>query len=185
MAERIAPWLFALLAVGSAPATALEYAFDQNSGRLEFEGEYDGEAVTGVFRRFTGRATLEPSATRGLRLETTIEVASLDTDYPDRDEVLRNPDWFDAERYPKADWRSEGPCTPKPPALRCPGLLTLRGVTHPVPLVLSFDPERRRLQGGAEFDRRVFGVGGGEWERMASIGAEVRIRFTLELRPEP
>lgn len=177
------PVLFAFaLALGPATAAAAEFRFDAGNSELAFEGDYGGEGVPGVFRRFSGSAVFDPADPAATRFTVEVEVASLDTDYADRDEVLRDADWFDAAAHPQARWVSSGPCSVDGAALACPGELSLKGVTRPAPLAIRIAAPAT-LEGSATLARREFGIGGGPWDEDGTIGETVAVRFRLALMP--
>jgi polyisoprenoid-binding protein YceI len=169
-------WLLATLAATQTPAAEKSLAFDQASAKLEFIGEYDGEPIEGRFERFSGKAVLGANALPSFRVE--VDVASLNSDYADRDEVLRNSDWFDVVAHPKATYVSTAACTVQAKALLCPGTLTVRGKSASVPLQIKLAADGS-MEGNASMDRRTFGVGKGEWDDMGVIGQSVQIRFRI------
>lgn len=177
-AQRLGTLVLGLLC--SAAATAAEFRFDASSSQLEFTGDYGGEAVPGIFKKFSGKASFDPTAPLSTRFETEIDVSSLDTDYPERDETLLSTDFFDAGQHPTARWVSSGDCTLADGALQCPGNLTLRGAAHPVPLTIKASADGRELSGTATLDRSQFGVGSGDWLDPETIAHRVAIRFTLK-----
>jgi polyisoprenoid-binding protein YceI len=177
---RVLAALMMTLGFALAPAAAQEVVrFDASNSTLGFEGRFGGEPVPGVFHRFSGNVLWHPTDPLATRFEVEIEVGSLDTDYPDRDEVLRDPDWFDVASHPTARWVSTGGCALDGGGLDCPGELTLRGVTRPVPIRVEASADGRVLSGRATVNRRDFGVGGGEWDDPKTIADEVTVTFTL------
>ena len=57
--------------------------------------------VEGIFSRMTGLIEFDPPDLGRLSVEAEIEVKSLTTGHPERDEHLLSADYFDVERYPK------------------------------------------------------------------------------------
>ncbi len=179
---RMLSTLLLAAAVVPAPAVAAEFRFDASSSELAFTGSYDGEPVPGVFRRFAGSARLDPAAPLATRFRTEIEVASLDTDYADRDEVLRAAEFFDAEMHPKAIWASNGDCRIAGPSLECPGTLTLKGRTHDVPVTITIGNDGRSVEGRSTLKRTAFDVGEGDWADPETVGDDIEVRFRLKLQ---
>ena len=167
----------------ASAAHAASFHFDASNSELGFTGDYGGEAVPGVFKQFSGTAEFDLTHPLATRFDTEIEVASLDTDYADRDETLRGPEFFDVQTHPKARWVSTGDCTAGPTQLSCPGTLTLKGVTHAVPLEISPSADGRSIQGKAVLSRDQFSIGSGEWADPETIANPVEIRFKLQLQP--
>lgn len=169
-----------LLAGGAHAAT---FRFDAGNSELAFTGDYGGEAVPGVFKRFSGEAVFDIAQPLATRFRTEIEVASLDTDYADRDDTLRGPEFFDTEVHPKATWESSADCEASGAALACPGTLTLKGASHPVPLIITPSTDGRSIDGNAKLARSAFAIGSGEWADPETIADAVEIRFRLQLQP--
>ncbi len=165
------------LAGTAATASAAEFRFDASSASLGFEGSYGGEPVPGKFHRFSGAASFDAAAPSAARFDVRIEVGSLDTEYADRDDVLKSPDWFAVEQHPEARWVSTADCVAQAAGWSCPGDLTLRGVTRPVPIEIG--AEGVAVVGKATLNRRDFGVGSGEWDDPETIADIVTVSFRL------
>ena len=167
----------------ASAADAASFHFDASNSELGFTGDYGGEAVPGVFKKFSGKADFDLARPLATRFDTEIEVASLDTDYAERDDTLRGAEFFDVETHPKARWVSTGDCTAAGASLSCPGTLTLKGVTHAVSLEISPGADGRSIQGKAVLSRDQFSIGSGEWADPETIANAVEIRFKLQLQP--
>ena len=72
------------------------------------------------------------------KLQTSIDVASVDTPSGDLDEILRGPDWLNAERFPTARFESRSITVTSPTTGMITGDLTLHGVTAPITLEVTF-----------------------------------------------
>jgi len=164
-----------------APLYAANFAFDASNSELGFTGNYGGEDVVGTFKRFTGNAQFDLGAPLATRFKTEIDVASLDTDYADRDDTLRGTEFFDTASHPSAMYESSGDCVAAAAKFICPGTLTLRGVSKPVELSIAPSADGGNIEGSATLDRSHFGVGSGEWEDPETIANNIAIRFTLKL----
>lgn len=166
-----------------ASASAATFRFDAGNSELGFTGDYGGEAVPGVFRKFSGTAEFDLGNPLATRFRTEIEVASLDTDYAERDDTLRTPEFFDTEAHPQAVWASTGDCSAAGARLTCPGTLMLKGQTHPVALDIAPSADGMSIEGKAILDRSQFGIGSGEWADPETIANAVTITFRLALVP--
>jgi polyisoprenoid-binding protein YceI len=171
-----------LLFLASSTGAATEFKFDAGNSELGFTGDYGGEAVPGVFKRFSGTASFDLSQPLATRFATEIEVASLDTDYADRDDTLRGPEFFDSEQFPVARWTSDGDCSVTGTQLSCPGRLTLKGQTHPVPIQITPSADGQIIEGKASFARSQFAIGSGEWTDTETIADRVEVQFKLQVR---
>ncbi len=122
-----------------------------------------------------------------------VDMASIDTNQPDRDAHLRSTDFFDAEREPRMTFRSTAiTLGEQADAYELTGDLTINGVTRPVTFDVEFNgtqvhPADQRDRAGfsaqGQIDRRDFGVdfnlplGAGQ----VVVGNKVRIDLDLEL----
>ena len=123
-------------------------------------------------------------------VEVEIGVASVDTRDEARDGHLRSPDFFDAELHPTLTYRSTKVTPAGHDRWTVEGDLTVRGVTHPVPLEVTFeggakDPwgsSRIGFTARAELDREAFGL---TWNQALEtggvlVGKQVKVDIEAE-----
>lgn len=145
--------------------------------------------VRGNFEEFSGSLVVgENPADSSVTAE--IEVASITTHEPRRDEHLRSADFFDQENFPKITFKSTKVAPAGDGNWKVTGDLTIRGVTRSVVLDLEFngaitDPwggTRLGFSATGEINRQDFGVsfnavleGGG-----VMVGDKIRIEIEAE-----
>ncbi len=88
--------------------------------------------VRGRFNNFSGTLTITDERLAS-SVEATIDLASVDTNSPDRDGHLQSTDFFGVESNPQMTFRSTAVTTDS-----LAGELTIKGVTHAVDLDLEF-----------------------------------------------
>ncbi|HST55028.1 MAG TPA: YceI family protein [Solirubrobacteraceae bacterium] len=146
------------------PVPAGTWTVDRVHSSVEFHVKHLGIAtVKGQFTEFEG--TLDVSSD-GARAYGTVNVASVDTREPQRDEHLRSPDFFDAEQYPEIGFSSTAIRPAGEDEFEIDGDLSIHGVTRPVTLnaVLEgteTDPQgndRVGLSAAAQISRGDFGM---------------------------
>ena len=138
------------------------YNVDPAHSNVGFEVRHMGIAtVRGAFRQFQGTVD---AAGEARVLRGTVEVASIDTNDPQRDAHLTSPEFFDAENYPEIAFHS----TQSEPAdgdrVSLTGEITIKGITKPIQLTGNVaeggqDPwgnERVGLELTGSIDRREF-----------------------------
>ncbi len=97
---------------GTTPLPTGTWKVDPIHSSVEFHVKHLGIAtVKGQFKAFEG--TLEVSDS-GVRAYGTVEVASVDTREPQRDEHLRSADFFEVESFPQITFQFDR----DPPARR-------------------------------------------------------------------
>jgi polyisoprenoid-binding protein YceI len=131
--------------------------------------------VRGLFREFDGTLEAAEDDPAHSRVRGTAKVASIDTGSPDRDEHLKSPDFFDAERYSEITYVSTRIEPLGGPDYRVTGDLTIKGVTRPVTMEASVegageDPwgaERVGIRVRGRIDRKDFGL---SWQQPLAKG---------------
>ena len=90
--------------------------------------------VRGEFQKVSGSVTYNPNRLEATAINVTIDVASISTREPKRDEHLRSADFFDVEKFPTIEFRSKGATKKKDGSLEVSGELTIHGTTRVVVL---------------------------------------------------
>lgn len=145
--------------------------------------------VRGRFAKYTGSVRLDEKDLTRSTLEAEIDVSSIDTGTPQRDEHLRSSDFFDVERFPTLGYRSQRIEKLSDERYRVLGELTIRGVTREVPLLVEYggraiDPwgnERAGFVARASLDRKDFGLG---WNQVLETGGVIvgdRVDIDIEI----
>ncbi|MEO7092652.1 MAG: YceI family protein [Polyangiales bacterium] len=97
--------------------------------------------VRGQFKKYSGTLNLDAKDFTKSTFEGEVDVASVDTGNAQRDDHLRNNDFFDAPSHPKITFKStkiEGKRDGGEGEFVVHGDLTIRGVTKPVALDVEF-----------------------------------------------
>jgi polyisoprenoid-binding protein YceI len=140
------------------------WAVDPAHSSVEFQVKHMGIAtVRGAFREFAGALEIGEA---GIAARGDIAVASVDTNEPKRDEHLRSPDFFDAERFPQLTFASTDVRPVGDELFAIEGELTLHGVTQPITLTaaiqgIDVDPwgnERVGLEITGQLSRGDYGM---------------------------
>jgi len=151
--------------------------------------------VEGRFTRFTAVIDVAEQVERST-VEVTIEAASIHTGSEDRDTHLRSADFLDVERFPHLTYRSEAVRQVAPAQWQVAGYLTIRDITRPVPLEVTYlgsgpDPwggTRMALTATTQLVRRDFeinwnmGLPGG----LVVVGPTLRVDLDVQaVREDP
>jgi polyisoprenoid-binding protein YceI len=138
------------------------FTVDPAHSNVGFEVRHMGIAtVRGAFRKFQG--TIDATGAAPV-LEGTVEVASIDTNDPQRDGHLASPEFFDASGHPEITFRSAAAEPVDGDQIRLSGEITIKGITRPIELTGvvaegGADPwgnERIGLELAGTIDRREF-----------------------------
>jgi polyisoprenoid-binding protein YceI len=122
--------------------------------------------VHGSFKSWSGSLETDDADRANSKVQISIDVASIDTKEPQRDEHLRSADFFDAANYPNITFESVSVEHVDSEHLKVAGNLTIRGVSKLVTLDTEYfgrqkDPwggERAGFSAKTLIDRRDFGL---------------------------
>lgn len=179
---RYLAWSALLAAVGASAQEVPAWQVGEDS-TLTFVAVQQGAPFEGRFERFEARIRFSPERPADGELVVTVETDSVDTGYDQRDEVLRSEDFFDVMRWPEARFEASEFRASGGDRYEARGRLTLRDQTHPltVPFTFRSDGATAELVGEVVVPRLRFGIGQGEWADTTWIGADVTVRFDLQL----
>ncbi len=112
---------------------------DKAHSRLGFSITHLGISdVNGSFKNFDVTVNASKPDFSDAVFELTADVASINTDVEMRDNHLKSPDFFDAEKYPKLSFKSTSIKPAGKNKYKLSGDLTLHGVTKPVTMDLWY-----------------------------------------------
>lgn len=146
--------------------------------------------VRGTFQKLAGTVEFDGKNIETIAAQATIDVASIDTREPKRDEHLRSADFFDAARFPAITFVSKRVEPKGAGRFALVGDLTIRGVTREVTLDVEGPTPEVKDPGGnvrigasatTRVNRQDFGV---SWNRVLDAGGVVvgdEVAITLDL----
>jgi polyisoprenoid-binding protein YceI len=150
-----------------APDITGDYVLDVAHSRLGFVARHAMVTkVRGAFNDFEGTAHLDGDDPAKSYATVSIDVASVDTRQPQRDDHLRTNDFFDAATYPKITFVSTAVEKLDEETFRMAGDLTIKNVTKSVSVDFEYsgsatDPygnQRVGFEGSTVINRKDFGV---------------------------
>jgi polyisoprenoid-binding protein YceI len=150
-----------------APDITGDYVLDVAHSRLGFVARHAMVTkVRGAFNDFEGTAHLDGNDPSKSYASVSIDVASVDTRQPQRDDHLRTNDFFDVPTYPKITFVSTSAEKLNEETFRMTGDLTIKDVTKSVSIDFDYngsatDPygnQRVGFEGSTVINRKDFGV---------------------------
>ena len=134
--------LAALAIVWAAPLAAAEYKFDKTHTEIRFQWNHAGLSnQSGRFTGFDGTIAFDSEDPAKAKIDVTIDINSITTTVPKLDEHLLGADFFDAAKHPKATFRSTSVRQTGADTGMVTGDLTIKGVTRPATLNVTFNFE--------------------------------------------
>jgi polyisoprenoid-binding protein YceI len=160
---------------------------DPTKSQLRFVATQEGAEFSGRFSEFTSSLELQIVDTEIALLElgAVIQLGSVDTQYGERDDYLKQADWFHIDVWPEARYKASAIRQLGDNQFVADGELTLRDIKQPIQiaheLTLEENGERGQLTGTASLSRLDFGVGQGDWTDTKWVGDEVKVQFDLHI----
>ena len=166
------------------------YELDESHTSVGFVARHLVVAKTrGRFASFRGTVVIgeDPFASS---VDVEIDTASVDTRDQRRDDHLRSADFFHSDQHPTLRYRSTGVRTASPGRFVLDGELTVREVTRPVSLEVTYDGAvtdpwggtRAAFSASAEVNREDFGL---TWNQaLEGGGVLVGKTVTIEIEAE-
>jgi polyisoprenoid-binding protein YceI len=147
--------------------------------------------VLGNFKEFEGKASTDGDDFSTAEINFSLNAASIDTEMADRDAHLKSADFFDAEKFPKLTFTSDGMKDLGDDMYELTGDLTIKDVTRKVALSAEFggimtDPwgnVKAGLSITGKINRKDWGL---NWNAALEaggvlVGEEVKISADIEL----
>ncbi len=145
--------------------------------------------VNGNFKDFSGSIVMDEHDAAKNKVDVIIKVASIDTRKEKRDEHLKSPDFFDAEKFKEIIFKSTK-VTGKGKNLKVEGMLAMHGVEKPVILETTIGGTQKGSDGKnhmgfsatGKIKRSDFGL---KWNKALEtggvmVGDEVTLNFEIE-----
>jgi polyisoprenoid-binding protein YceI len=133
------------------------WVIDPNHSAITFSTRFLGlSKVRGRFRVFNASLDVGPSGTE-FEVEASIELASIDTSIPRRDEHLRTADYFHVDQHPTMTFRSTR-IEPVGASYTMSGDLTLKGLTRAVTVEVEPNGLLASADGRTRFGLRATGA---------------------------
>lgn len=171
----------ALLFAGPALAAAPVWTVDKAASKVAFSSSFDGQAVSGSFRRWDAQIRFDPKDLAHSSAVVSIDTGSAVTGDADRDAALPDVPWFWSAKYPKATFVTRSFKALGGNRYAAVGDLTIKGVTKPLtlPFTLVITGDTAKMNAAVDLNRLAFGVGTGEWKATDLIPASVKVTIAV------
>jgi polyisoprenoid-binding protein YceI len=165
-------------AANDARTGGTRIALNAENSKIEFVGSKANGSHTGGFKELSGSAALTEDNSAISEISVEITIGSMFTDNPMLTRHLLNADFFEANTYPKATFKTtsieaqaEGENTHS-----VTGDLTMHGVTKSIsfPAKVSVSGGKAGLESKFTIDRREFGITYGQG--MVNNDVEITVR---------
>lgn len=172
-------WLVPESRADEAP-TAWEIDYEQSF--IRFRAEQAGALFEGEWTEWEATIRFDPASPESGKFDVAVTVAGIATGDGDRDDTLKDPEFFDAPTHPEVRYRAEAFRAPGDGRFEAQGTIEVKGKQYAAPLdfTVRVDGARRVLEGEARLDRLALGIGTGEWSDTGWIGQFVDVMVRVE-----
>ena len=194
---KIGRFIFSIVVVGflfTGSQAADKYVVDKSHTNIGFTVKHMLIAtVPGKFNDYSIDFMFDAKDLNKSSVKATIKTASINTDDEKRDEHLRSPDFFDAEKYPEITFQSSS-IMKKGDDYIAKGTLTMRGVSKEIELPFKVlgpvqDPwgnTKLGVEASLTVDRQEYGI---SWSKALDAGGlvvsdDVNIKLDVEMNKE-
>jgi polyisoprenoid-binding protein YceI len=148
-------------------------------------GHNEYSNLSGRLNEVSGTLEFDPAKPGASAISLELPLSSLSTGVPGLDDHMRSADFFDAEKFPKASFKSTKVTVRDATHFDLAGDLTIKGTTRPAVFAVTVNhvgENARRKTPMAGFDavatikRSEFGVD----HMLAVTGDEIQLRVTME-----
>ncbi len=174
----------------------MSWTIDPAHTQIEFSVRHMMIArVRGKFEKFSGEVALNEQNPANTTVNIQVELASINTGEPNRDNHLRSADFFAVEQHPYMTFVSKRVEVLNDEHARLYGDLTIRGITREVPLEVNFEGKAKSpwgtesygFSGAARINRKDWDL---TWNQALEtggmlVGEMVDINIQLELVKQP
>jgi len=172
-------------AAGAAVAAPQTYTIDPTHTYAGYEVSHLGLSLqNGAFTQVNGQVVVDQEAHKG-SVNVTIDANSLNTYLPKRDQHLKSAEFFNVEKYPTLNFKSNSLQFNGDKLEAVNGELTLLGVTRPVTLkVVHFSRTKHPFSGkdayGVNAEALIKRSEFGMTTFLPKIGDDVKLSIVLE-----
>lgn len=170
---------------------AEKWELDKDHTSVNFEVKHFFNTVTGNFTDYNGTFIFDPNNLEDSRFDFTVVVSSIETNNEKRNNHLKSPDFFNAEKFPTMHFISSGFKKLSDNKYEVRGKLrikdVIKNVTIPFKITGMMDHPMKKgtklmgLAFNTKINRNDYHVGEGDWTSTKVIGETVKISINAEL----
>lgn len=165
----------------ATPAPVPAWTVNKPVSKLGFAGAMNGQPFAGTFRRWNAAIHFDPKSLDRSSVAVLVDMASATTGDQTRDEALPTVDWFSAALFPRAIFTANQFKDLGGGRYQAIGTLAIRNIKRPVvlPFNLKIAGDAAAMQGVLTIDRRIFGVGQGQFATGETVATTVRVNISI------
>ena len=177
------------LAVVTAPLYAADYKVDKAASKIAFSGTHADAPFKGEFAVWDATIKFDPNDLAGSKINVTIDTKSGKTGNPMYDGTLPTDDWFDVEKYPKAQYTSQSITKNADGSYTSKGMLTIKDKSLETNFTFALEPADLKTPPiktsfSLMIDRFNFGMGMKSDDKAEWVNREIKVDVNLSASPQ-
>lgn len=181
--QTIGPVTALLAALAAAPAAqAAEFnQLQPGKSAVGFVYKQMNVPIEGSFKRFKGELSFDPARPEAAKTAIEIELASVDTGFPEGNDEVAGRLWFDTKNHPMARFVSTSVKPLGGNRYEVAGKMSIKGRTLDVKTPATFRQAGNAgvFEGAFVLKRADYGIGEGMWADYGMVANEVQIKFRM------
>ena len=174
-------FLAAMLAL-PVVCTAMEFNTVQpDKSTLVFSYKQMNIGVNGRFKKFVAQLSFDPAKAESAKVSFDVDLASIDTGFPEGDHEVSGKQWFNTEAFPTAHFASKTVKTLDNNRAEVAGQLSIKGHTQAItaPASVTIQGSQATFDGAFVIKRADFAIGEGPWSDFGIVANEVQVTFHI------
>ncbi len=177
-------FLYAIAATLLAPtlSNAAEWKIVPAQSKIEFKATQNSSAVTGSFKKFSGKINFDPAQLKTSKVEIEIDIVSVEASLSDAVSTLKTPEWFSSAAFPKATFVAEKFTKVSDKKFTADGNLTIKGKSVPTKLEFTLEEytaAKAKAVGLVTIKRADFAIGAKDPANAHGVKDEVAVSFVV------
>jgi polyisoprenoid-binding protein YceI len=179
---RLACLLAASGTAGAVMAQPLQ-KIDPAKSEVVFVSKQMGVPVQGRFQRFDAQLQFDPQHPETSKATLSIDIGSATMGVPESDAELPKAPWFNAAKFPKAQFVSSSVTALGDGRYQAAGKLSIKGAQQDVVVPFQLKPAGSATEavGAFTIKRLDFKIGEGEWADTSMVANDVQVKFKFTL----
>lgn len=167
---------------------ANSWIVNNEKSKIEFKVDQDNSAVSGSFKKFSGKINFDPNKLDSSKVEFEVDTTSVDTSFASAIDTIKSAAWLASSQFPKAKFSSTNFIKLTFKDYIMSGNLTIKGKTIPVKINFSFDSNENDFRnsdlsatarGSFVIKRSDFMVGDSDITKANGVKDEVTLSFVI------
>lgn len=185
MTHHLANMAALLSLLAPVASTGGNWQVDPASSRVGFIYQAMGSDIQGEFSRYTANIDFDSVRPETAKVSMVVNTSSIDAGLPEATAEAISANFLDAKRFPQATFVSSSAKSAGQNRYQIQGQLTLKNQRRPLNFLAVLKPEgtNQRLTGTLVLKRLDYGIGTGMWGDVGTLKDEVRVAFSLLLKP--